>query len=79
MCLTNCAYTVPVTLHGSHDGLSAVRYPRGTILVDNKIFAKGEEKAALAYIKKRRDDHDRAVDRAREREAADRNSQVFRR
>ena len=66
-CLTNTASTVPITLHGSHNGLSAVRYPDGTVCVDSKVFAKGEEKAALAYVEKRRDDHERALERASSR------------
>ena len=65
--LTNTASTVPITLHGSHNGLSAVRYPDGTVCVDSKVFAKGEEKAALAYVEKRRDDHERALERASSR------------
>jgi hypothetical protein len=69
-CLTNTAFTLPVTLHGSHRDLPAVRYPDGTICVDSKMFAEGEEKAALAYVEKRRDDNGLALERAYERGAA---------
>ena len=48
----NTIATIPVTLHGNH--LSAVRYPNGVICVD-RVFPKGSELAAPAYIEKRMD------------------------
>ena len=49
----NTIATIPVTLHRNHPA-SAVRYPNGVICVD-RVFPKGSELAALAYIEKRMD------------------------
>jgi hypothetical protein len=52
--------TIPVTLHGNHHELAAVRYPSGIICVD-RVFPKGKEMEALAYVEKRMGNHDRAM------------------
>ena len=56
----NTIATIPVTLHGNLPDLSAVRYPSGVICAD-RVFPKGKEMEALAYIEKRMDDHSKAM------------------
>jgi hypothetical protein len=58
--------TIPITLHGNHRELAAVRYPSGVICVD-RVFPKGSEMEALAYIEKQMDARDKALERAERR------------